>query len=97
MSESVAETLTLKAVISLIVVSGGRMSEGATLISLMTSWNVLVAVKLGVPLSLAQILTVLVLGPWSSAGVHEMAPAEEMLSPGGPAARNQVRVWAGVS
>src|SRR5712691_10508001 len=48
------------------------------------TWKLLVALKLGEPLSKTRTVTVLVLGPCASVGVQAMAPAEETVRPVGP-------------
>src|SRR4051794_29263706 len=97
-SESVAEADTFKAADSLIVWSAGRESTGAELTSFTTTLNDFVSLRGGVPLSVTRTVTVLVLGPCVSVGVHEMAPVfVSIVIPGGEEIRLKTSVLTGIS
>src|SRR5438046_4196004 len=59
--------------------------------------KLLVALKLGEPLSKTRTVTVFVLGPCASVGVQAIAPAEETVRPVGPDTSAKVSVLAGRS
>src|SRR2546422_9815849 len=59
--------------------------------------NLLVALRLGEPLSETRTVTLLVLGPCASVGVQAMAPPEETARPVGPDTNAKVSVLAGRS
>src|SRR2546422_10144320 len=59
--------------------------------------NLLVALRLGEPLSETRTVTLLVLGPCASVGVQAMAPAEETARPVGPDTNAKVSGLAGRS
>src|SRR2546425_13242554 len=59
--------------------------------------KLLVALKLGEPLSETRTVTVFVLGPCASVGVQAMAPPEETARPVGPDTSAKVSVLAGRS
>src|SRR6185503_13104093 len=96
-SESVALAVTLSAVCSAMVWVAGSVSNGALFTSVTRTWNELVVLITGVPLSKTRTVTVLVLGPWASLGVQAMAPAAETVSPVGPDTSANVRVSGGGS
>src|SRR5213592_4280009 len=83
-SESVAVALTLSAVCSPMVWVPGTVRTGAVFTSVTMTWKLLVALRLGVPLSKTRTVTVLVLGPCASVGVQAMAPPAETVRPVGP-------------
>src|SRR2546426_4948013 len=89
-SRSVAVALTLRKVCSAMVCVPGTVNVGWVFTSVTMTWKLLVALKLGVPLSKTRTVTVLVLGPWASVGVHVIAPAEETVRPVGPDTRAKV-------
>ena len=82
-SLSVAVLITVSVVRAEMVrsVCAGRI--GALFTSLTVTVKLLVALKGGVPLSVTTVLTVLVLGPCASVGVHVITPAVLMAAPGG--------------
>src|SRR5258705_11406783 len=59
--------------------------------------KLLVALKLGEPLSETRTVTVLVLGPCASVGVQAMAPPAETVKPVGPDTKAKLSVLAGRS
>ena len=59
--------------------------------------KLLVVLSTGVPLSVTRILTVLMLGACVNAGVQEIPPDADTVSPGGALTRAKVRLFAGRS
>src|SRR5580765_3926228 len=96
-SESVAVALMLSAVCSAMVCVPGTVRTGAVFTSVTITWKLLVALRLGVPLSKTRTVTVLVLGPCASVGVQAMAPAAETVRPVGPVTKAKLSVLAGRS
>src|SRR6266542_4056852 len=96
-SESVAVAFTLNRVCSAMVCVPGTVSSGAEFASVTMTRKLLVALRLGEPLSETRTVTVLVLGPCATVGVQAMAPAEETVRPGGPDTSAKVSVLAGKS
>src|SRR5437870_2147237 len=95
-SEGIAPTFS--AVCSLIVWSAGTLSTGARFTSLTITWNVLVTLKAGTPLSVTLTLTMFVLGPCPSVGVQLIAPvAGLMVMPAGELTKAKVKLLAGRS
>src|SRR2546428_835534 len=89
---------TLSAVCSLIVWSAGTVNTGARFTSLTITWNVLVTLKAGTPLSVTLTLTAFVLGPCASVGVQLIAPlAGLMVMPAGELTSAKVKLLAGRS
>ena len=76
---------------------GGTIKAGTLFTSLTITWKLLVALKLGEPLSNTRTVTVFVLGPCASLGVHVMAPPEDTAKPVGPDTRPNVSVLGGTS
>src|SRR5438477_484523 len=97
-SASVAVAFTLSDVCSLIVWSAGTVNTGARFTSLTITWNVLVTLRAGTPLSVTLTLTAFVLGPCASVGVQLIAPlAGLMVMPAGALTKAKVKVLAGRS
>src|SRR6185369_12100377 len=96
-SESVAVALTFNVICSGMVCVAGSVSSGAVFTSVTMTWNELVVLLEGVPLSATRTVTVLVLGPWASVGVQAIAPAAETVRPAGPDTNAKVSVSGGVS
>src|SRR5204862_231978 len=91
-SASVAVAFTLSNVCSAMVCVAGSVSAGAVFTSVTMTRKLLVALKLGEPLSETRTVTVLVLGPWASVDVQVMAPPEETARPVGPDTSAKVSV-----
>src|SRR6266540_858735 len=72
-------------------------STGAVFTSVTITWKLLVALKLGEPLSKTRTVTVFVLGPCASVGVQAMAPLAETVKPVGPDTKAKLSVLAGTS
>src|SRR5262249_21929887 len=82
---------------SSIVTGGGNVRTGAELTSLTSKVKVLVALRLGEPLSYTRTVTEFVLGPSASAGVHVMTPFELTVNPLGPDTSSKVSTLGGES
>src|SRR2546429_9594626 len=65
----------------------GNVSTGALFTSVTITWKLLVALKLGEPLSNTRTVTTFVLGPCASLGVHVITPPDETARPVGPDTR----------
>src|SRR2546421_6131211 len=74
------------------------VSTGALFTSLTITWNVLVTLRAGTPLSVTLTLTAFVLGPCASVGVQLIAPlAGLMIMPAGELTSAKVKLLAGRS
>src|SRR5512141_110888 len=97
MSTSAAVLVTTSVVSSAIVRLAWTGSSGALFTSLTVTVKLLVALRLGTPLSKTRTVTVLVLGPWASVGVQLIRPLEPTVSPAGPDTSAKVSVLGGES
>src|SRR5437762_1855542 len=96
-SESVAVALTLSAVCSAMVWVPGTVRTGRSEERRVGNGCMLVALRLGVPLSKSRTVTVLVRGPCASVGVQAMAPPADTVRPVGPDTKAKLSVLAGRS
>src|ERR1035437_7859930 len=72
-------------------------STGGTLISLTTTSKVLIALRMGVPLSQTKVVNVLVLGPCASVGVQLITPLPSIIAPAGAVMKVYANAWGGKS
>src|SRR5438105_2275498 len=101
-SESVAVAVKLMVWPGLTVWLVTAASTGALFTSRTMIWKLLVtlndlALIAGGLVSMTEMVTVLVLGPWVSVGVQEMAPLEETVRPAGPDTKAKVSGLGGRS